>query len=86
MKPNGWQRLWVVAVALWVLPIAFLTIADWPTTGSISQHDVSEGMKPEDRRWLSDNYDVMAVRQGGPSVVLPRIEQLQHDKNFMAFD
>jgi hypothetical protein len=84
VKLNGWQRLWVVLVALWVPPVVFLTIADWPTTTTISRRDVSDRMKPEDRRRLSDNYDVMTARRGGPNVVLPRIGQLQHDKDFMA--
>jgi hypothetical protein len=84
MKLNGWQRLWVVAAVLWVLPVALFTYAWWPTAASISKDDVYYRMKPEDGHRLTDYYDVMASRLGGTNVVVPRIPQLQLDKDFMA--
>jgi hypothetical protein len=76
--------LWVVAAVLWLPPVAFFTYEFWPITSNVSKIDVYKAMKPEDGHRFTDYYDVMASRLGGVNAVMPRIAQLQQDKNFMA--
>jgi hypothetical protein len=84
MRLNGWQRLWVLAAVLWLLPVILFSFAGWPTTAGISKADVYYRMKPDDGHRLTDYYDVMASRLGGTNAVTPRIAALQQDKDFLA--
>jgi hypothetical protein len=36
MKLNGWRRLWVVAVALWAIPVGVFTYQNWPTVARMT--------------------------------------------------
>lgn len=42
MKLNGWQRLWVVAVALWAIPVGVFAYQNWPTVARMTaRHELS---------------------------------------------
>jgi hypothetical protein len=82
MRLNGWQRLWVLLVILWLLPVVLFSYGTWPTTGSIPKADVYKRLKPEDGRRLTDYYVVVA--EGWTDVVEPPDAEVQKDKNFMA--
>jgi hypothetical protein len=46
MKINGWQRLWVVLAALWMLPVFWMTYALWPTSMDVVERDIENRMSP----------------------------------------
>jgi hypothetical protein len=42
MKLNGWRRLWVVAVALWAIPVGVFAYQNWPTVARMTaRHELS---------------------------------------------
>jgi hypothetical protein len=42
MKLNGWRRLWVVAVALWTIPVGVFAFQNWPTVARMTaRHELS---------------------------------------------
>lgn len=57
MRLNGWQRLWVVTVALWTVVVVLFSVSEWPTTWSISQADVLRRLTPADARRFRDSED-----------------------------
>ena len=65
MKLNGWQRLWVVVAAVWMLPVLVFSYQLWPTTHDIPKADVYARMKSDDGRRLIDYYDVLAAARYG---------------------
>jgi hypothetical protein len=58
MRLNGWQRLWVVAAVLWLLPVAFFTYELWPITSSVHKGDVYKVIEPEDGHRFTDYYEL----------------------------
>ena len=84
MKLNGWQRLWVVLTALWMLPNAFFAYSNWPTTKQISKLDAYSQLSNEDGERLTDYFDVLITKYGGEAADDPRVTQLRQDKEFQA--
>jgi hypothetical protein len=85
MKLNGWQRLWILLAALWLLPVAFFTYELWPTAAFISKGDVYAHLKGDDGSRLIDFWDVVATQLGGTMGELsPLMTRLRQDKDFLA--
>jgi hypothetical protein len=53
MKLNGWQRLWVVLVVIWLLPVMVFSYELWPTTADVPKAEVFAQLKPDDRDRLA---------------------------------
>jgi hypothetical protein len=52
IKLNGWQRLWIVAVVMWLLPVIVFSYELWPTTANVSKDEVYAQLRPDDLRLL----------------------------------
>lgn len=63
MGLNGWQRLWVVVVVMWLLPVIVFSYELWPTTANVFKNEVYAQLKPDDGRRLSDY--IVTSQSGG---------------------
>jgi len=57
MRLNGWQRLWVVVVGVWLLLILAGSYWGWPTAEYVSRADVLKQMKAGDAKQFLDYCD-----------------------------
>lgn len=65
MRLNGWQRLWIVVAATWLMPVIVFSYELWPTTANVSKDEVYARLKPDYGRRLSD---YIATSQSGGTV------------------
>jgi hypothetical protein len=84
MKSNGWQRLWLLLVIVWALPILAFAYSDWPTNANVTKGDIYMKMNPADGNRLIDYFDVVSTQLGGTNVLNPKVVELQQDKDFLA--
>ncbi len=66
MKLNGWQRLWILVAAIWMLLVLALAWGAWPTPARVSAADVYAKMSPSEGRWLTDYNAIMGISPAGP--------------------
>ncbi len=83
MRLNGWQRLWIVLVAGWAVPVLIVSYELWPRPPA--KADIYTRMKQDDGHRLLDFYDVIATSIGGTNEDIdPKIAKLtRDDKQFM---
>jgi hypothetical protein len=53
-KLNGWQRLWVVGAALWLILVALTGFFLWPTSVGVPHAEVYRQMQPESVKKFAD--------------------------------
>ena len=73
MNLNGWQRLWVVASAVWVIPVLVVVCVGWPTAIRVLDADVYGRMNPVNftRLAAARGYISMDPQWGIPVPVNP---------------
>jgi hypothetical protein len=68
---NGWQRLWVVLLAIWTLPVLVMGYVAWPSEAHLSHRDVYLQMNPGAGQWLVDYSEAIAGEFGGKPIPVP---------------
>lgn len=61
MKLNGWQRLWILATAIWLLSVLMFSYTLWPTISDIPKAAVFARLKPWDCYRLIGCYQPSGV-------------------------
>ncbi len=76
MKLNGWQRIWVVLAALWLVPVVSFSIVTFPQGSELSDEEIQQQLT-EVRSAVENRFSDLAILESQLSPQ-KRNEQIRH--------
>jgi len=67
MNLNGWQRIWVVSAALWLVPVASFSITTFPQGSKLSDEEIQQRLT-EARSTVENRFTDLTIESLGIGV------------------